>query len=139
MSRIIKTETVGKQRSQLSRAVILAVRELAKQTETGSEAHDLAAFISEALRLISEGIDESVNAWEKRGYWIKADRFRMEWSWAGEMSKKMKSAVMGDDWGKLAEYSTVIAQKLPKIKIGTRPRLGRPWVGAFDLIRARKD
>jgi len=139
VSRIIKTETVGKQRSQLSRAVILAVRELAKQTETGSEAHDLAAFISEALRLISEGIDESVNAWEKRGYWIKADRFRMEWSWAGEMSKKMKSAVMGDDWGKLAEYSTVIAQKLPKIKIGTSHRLGRPWVGAFDLIRARKD
>jgi hypothetical protein len=139
VSRIIKTETVGKQRIQLSKAVFLSVRELAKQADTGPEAHDLAAFISEALRIISEGIDESVSAWEKRGYWVKADRFRMEWSWAGEISKKMKTAVLTNDWTKVAEYSAIIAQKLPKIKISTRHRSGTPWVGAFELIRTRKD
>jgi hypothetical protein len=63
----------------------------------------------------------------------------MDWSWTGETSKKIKAALLQDDWQKIAENSAIIAQKLPKIKISTRHRLGRPWVGAFDLIRSRKD
>ena len=84
---------------------MLAVRELAKQAEVTDEAKDLAAFISLALKTISEGIDASVAAWEKRDYWVKADRFRMEWMWSGQYAEKLKTAVLTDDWASVAMLS----------------------------------
>lgn len=131
MSRVINPDSAGKDRARLSKAIVLAVRELAKQTEVTQEAKDIAAFISLALKTISEGIDSSVAAWEKRDYWVKADRFRMEWMWAGQYAEKMKSAVQSDDWGSVAMLSAQIAQKFGKVVIAQNHRLGRPWAGAY--------
>ena len=113
---------------------MLAVRELAKQTDVNNDAKDLAAFIALALKTISEGIDISVAAWEKRGYWVKADRFRMEWLWTGQYADKMKVAVFTDDWGTIAMLMPQIAQKLSKIVVSDHHRLGKPWAGAFEKL-----
>ena len=113
---------------------MLAVRELARQTQVTPEAKDLAAFISLALKNISEGIDSAVAAWEKRDYWVKADRFRMEWMWSGQYAEKMKTAVLADDWGTVAMLSAQIAQKFGKVVIAEKHRLGRPWIGAYRQL-----
>src|SRR5512138_1656236 len=99
MSPIVNPESAGKERTQLTKAIVLAVRELARQTDVTGETKDLAAFIALALKNISEGIDVSVAAWEKRGYWVKADRFRMEWLWIGQYADKMKVSIFTNDWG----------------------------------------
>lgn len=134
MSPIINPESAGKERTQLTKAIVLAVRELARQTAITSEAKDLAAFIALALKSISEGIDISVAAWEKRGYWVKADRFRMEWVWTGHFADKMKVAIFTDDWGTIAMLMPQIAQKLRKIVVSDNHRLGKPWAGAFEKL-----
>jgi hypothetical protein len=135
MSRVINPDSVGKQRAQLTKAIVLSIRELARQKDTGTETRDLAAFISYALKTISEGIDSSVTAWEKRDYWIKADKFRMEWAWAGLTAEKMRIAVLSEDWSTIALLSAQIAQKFSKIQVSENHRLGRPWVGAFKQLR----
>jgi hypothetical protein len=137
MSPIINPDSAGKERTQLSKAIVLAVRELAKQTEVTNEARDLAAFIAIALRNISDGIDVSVAAWEKRGYWVKADRFRMDWMWTGQYAEKMKTAVLTDDWGSVAILSAQIAQKFGKIEIARNHRQGKPWVGAYERVNGQ--
>ena len=134
MSRLIKTDTVGRDRARLTKAIVLAVRQLAKQTQATPEARDLAAFIFLALRTISEGIDESVAAWEKRGYWVKADRFRMEWMWAGQHASKLRTALLEEDWAGIAVLSMQTAQKLGKVRVSENHRLGKPWVGAFRRL-----
>lgn len=134
MSRVINPESAGKDRTRLTKAIVLAVRELAKQKEVTEEAKDLAAFISLALKTISEGIDVSVAAWEKRDYWIKADRFRMDWAWTGQYADKIKVAIFTDDWGTIAMTIPQIAQKLGKIAVSENHRLGKPWVGAFKQL-----
>jgi hypothetical protein len=134
MSRVINPESAGKERTQLSKAIVLAVRELAKQKEVTNEARDLAAFIALALKNISEGIDISVAAWEKRGYWVKADRFRMDWVWTGQVADKMKVAIFTNDWGTIAMLMPQIAQKFSKIVVSDNHRLGKPWVGAFKQL-----
>lgn len=134
MSRVINPESAGKDRTRLTKAVVLAVRELAKQNDVTDEAKDLAAFISLALKTISEGIDVSVAAWEKRDYWIKADRFRMEWAWTGQYADKIKVAIFTDDWGAIAMAMPQIAQKLSKVAVSENHRLGKPWVGAFKQL-----
>ena len=138
MSPIINPESAGKERTQLSKAIVLAVRELAKQTDVNNEAKDLAAFITLALKTISEGIDVSVAAWEKRGYWVKADRFRMEWLWTGSFADKMKVAIFTNDWGTIAMLMPQIAQKFSKIMVSDNHRLGKPWVGAFHRLTGQQ-
>jgi len=138
LSRVINPESAGKERTQLTKAIVLAVRELAKQAEVTNEAKDLAAFIALALKSISEGIDISVAAWEKRDYWIKADKFRMEWRWTGQVADKMKVAIFTDDWGTIAMLMPQIAQKFSKIMVSNNHRLGKPWVGAYQQLTSRQ-
>ncbi len=134
MSRIVNIDSIGKQRTQLTKAIVLAVRELARQKEVTDETRDLAAFIAIALQSISNGIDSSVAAWEKRDYWIKADKFRMEWAWAGQTAQKMRTAVLSNDWASVAMLSAQTAQKLTKVQVGENHRLGKPWVGAHKQL-----
>jgi len=134
LSRLINPDSAGKDRTRLSKAIVLAVRELAKQTQVTPETKDLAAFIALALKQISAGIDASVAAWEKRDYWVKADRFRMEWMWSGQYAEKMRTAVLAEDWGTVAMVSAQIAQKFHKIVIAQNHRLGKPWVGAYRQL-----
>jgi len=134
MSRVINPDSVGKLRTQLIKGIVLSIRELARQTGTGTETRDLAAFIALALKSISDGIDVSVTAWEKRDYWIKADKFRMEWMWTGSAAEKMRNAVLSDDWATVAMLSAQIAQKFNKIQVSENHRLGRPWVGSYNQL-----
>jgi len=134
LSRVINPDSVGKERTRLTKGIVLCMRELAKQTAVTPEAKDLAAYIALALQAISEGIDVSVVAWEKRDYWVKADKFRMEWMWAGHSAEKMKTAVLTDDWAAVAMLMPQIAVKFNKIIVSDNHRLGKPWTGAYTLL-----
>lgn len=134
MSRVINPDSVGKERTRLTKGIVLCIRELAKQASITSDAKDLAAYIALALQAISEGIDASVAAWEKRDYWVKADKFRMEWMWAGQLAAKMKAAVLGDDWATIAGLMPQIASRFSKIEVSDNHRLGKPWTGAYTLL-----
>jgi hypothetical protein len=127
---VINPDSVGKERTRLIKAIVLCIRELAKQVKVTPEAKDQAAFIALALQSISEGIDVSVAAWEKRDYWVKADKFRMEWMWAGQVASKMKEAVFSDDWATIAMLLPQIGQRFSKVVVSDNHRLGTPWVGA---------
>jgi len=134
MSRIISTDSSGKQRTQLTKAIALALRRLARETEFGDEARDMAAFIAMALKTISAGIETSVAAWEKRGYWVKADKFRLEWAWTEQVSARLAQAVKEGDWSTIAVLAGQTAEKLSGVKVGERSRLGSPWRGAYEHL-----
>jgi hypothetical protein len=131
---VINPDSVGKERTRLTKGIVLCIRELAKQTNITSEAKDMAAYIALALQSISAGIDVSVAAWEKRDYWVKADRFRMEWIWAGQSAEKMKTAVLSDDWAAVAALMPQLASRFNKTVVSDNHRLGKPWVGAYTLL-----
>lgn len=134
MSRVINPDSAGKERTRLTKAIVLCIRELAKQSDVTPETKDMAAYIALALRSISDGIDVSVVAWEKRDYWVKADKFRMEWMWAGQSADKMKAAVLSDDWATIAMLMPQIASRFSKILVSDNHRLGKPWIGAYTLL-----
>ncbi len=140
MSRVINPNSAGKTRTRLTKAIVLAIRELMQQPEPNDTSRDLAAFIVQSLEEIARGVDASVEAWEKRDYWVKADRFRMEWAWAGQMAGKMRAALLADDWPQVAMLAVQIGQKLHNVKVSPRHRMGRPWVGAWRMLQqtARK-
>ena len=135
MGRIINTEGAGKERNRLSRCIVLSLRELMRQSQPDDKSRDLAAFIALALLSISDTVESSVAAWEKKGYWVKADRYRMEWSWTERFGKQMKQAVFQEDWPMVAQVSVQVAQKLMSVEVPLRNRLGTPWVGAWGTLK----
>jgi hypothetical protein len=135
LSRIINTEGAGKERNRLSRCIVLSLRELMRQSQPDDKSRDLAAFIALALLSISDTVEASVLAWEKKGYWVKADRYRMEWSWTERFGKQMKQAVFHEDWPMVAQVSVQVAQKLMSVEVPLRNRLGTPWVGAWGSLK----
>jgi len=130
-------ESAGRERNQLTRAILVAVRELSKMTTFGDEARDLAAFIVLALQKLSKGVDASALAWEKRGYWVKADRFRMDWAWADPIAINLQSAIQSRDWSSVASLLLKVAERFKDTRIATNPRVGKPWIGAFERMTPR--
>jgi hypothetical protein len=80
-------------------------------------------------------LDGSVEAWEKRGYWVKADQFRMEWSWTNKYALLLRQAFHQDDWSSVALLSAQVAEKLKKVKAPQRNNLGEPWQGAWERLQ----
>ena len=135
MSRIIQTDGVGKQRNQLLRAIVISIRELMKQTTVDSTTRDLAAFISNALLAVHETVERTVAPWEKRDYWVKADKFRMDWAWTRQTGEEMLAATKTEDWATVAVLTAQVGQRLNTIKVSDKHRMGKPWVGAWELMQ----
>lgn len=135
MSRIIHTEGAGKERPRLLKSIALALRELSKQPSLNDQARDLLAYLVFALEALSAGIEESVIAWEKRGYWLKADRFRLEWRWTGDLAARLREALLQENWPEVSHLVAQIAEKVGHIQLPERHRLGTPWVGAWERLQ----
>jgi hypothetical protein len=138
LGRVINPETAGKERTRLTKAVVIAIREFMRQLQPDDNTRDLAAFISLALDAIAGTIDSSVGAWEKRGYWVKADRFRMDWAWSSRLAGNMRQAVLAEDWMKVAQTAAQVAERLNGVRIPQRHRMGTPWVGAYRKMRGER-
>ena len=134
LGRVINIENSGKDRQRLIREIIVGIRELTKLEEENQNARDLASFIALNLWEIDKTIDNSVSAWEKRGYWVKADRFRMDWDWTKSIGDRLASAVSSGDWGEVRNLIVVIAQKFSKVTIPVKHRVKTPWLGAWNIL-----
>lgn len=137
MSRVIQTDGVGKQRQTLVRALALAVRELMHRGMIDAQTRDLVAFLVLAMEKIAQNIDETVKAWEKRGYWLKADRFRLDWEWTQMLSQQLRKAIADEDWDFVARLVGEIAGKVSHVEVPVHHRLGTPWNGAWDKLKVK--
>ena len=134
MSRMIKLDGSGKERTLLTRSVLRAIQELMRQTEVDDKTRDLASFIVLALEAIHQTIDQSVQAWENRGYWLKADRFRLEWEWAGLLADKMRQAIFTDDWDTVAVTAVKVSPRLEHVQLPKRQPQTEPRKGAWEQL-----
>ena len=132
MSPISTVESGTTLRNRLNRSIVLAIRTLMQQPSPNKLSLDLAAFVVLALEKIQESIETSAIAWEKRDYWLKADRFRMEWHWVGEARKSLTQHLLQEDWSLLVADLTSVAQNLSKVEIRPNNRIGEPWLGAWQ-------
>jgi len=90
------------------------------------------------MEAIAASIDSTVEAWEKRGYWVKADRFRLEWDWAGTYAGEIQKALDIEDWGALALIVAKIGKKLGNIRIAKKNRMGTPWIGSWQRYKNKQ-
>jgi len=98
MSRITNVDgTPATQRNRLRRAIAEILRRLSAKKKIDADSKDMIAFTVAALRAIDESIEKSCAAWEKRDYFLKADRFRREWSWVAPTADRLEDLVVTED------------------------------------------
>jgi hypothetical protein len=135
LGRIIRTENLATERNRMMKAMAVTLRELTKQSGFNNDTRDLAAFLVLALDAISESIERSVLPWEKRDYWVKADRFRMDWAWVEPLRKQLRQAVLDESLDAIAVGAATLSGKLKDITVGEKHRLGSPWQGAWKELQ----
>ena len=134
MGRVINPDAPGKSRNSQIKTILFAIRELMQQIKPDHSSKDLAAFIGLTLLEIYNSVDQSVVAWEKRGYWLKADRFRMEWEWTNQVGKELCDAVKNEDWGIVANRIGFTAQKFSNTTIPKTNKMGPVWNGSYERL-----
>jgi len=90
-------------RNRLIKSIVLAIRNIYQKSIIDDEGLDLIAFIIIALIQINKTVEQSATAWEKRNYWIKADKFRLEWVWAIQYANTLEKILHDKNWGQLGE------------------------------------
>jgi hypothetical protein len=134
MSRVIRVNGPGKQRNWLMRTSAEIIRRLSQKPSLDVEVKDMTAFMVFCLRGIEDGIDESTRAWEKRDYWLKAERFRTRWAWAGQAADDLGDMIRSDAWELLPDLLADLLPRFADIKVARFTRSPSLWQGAYSRL-----
>ena len=134
MARVINTNSPGKQRSTLRRTVAEILRHLMLKREIDTEAKDMVAALVFSLRGIDDSVKTTLDAWEKRNYFLKADRFRIEWEWARPAAEALADLIVNEKWERLPGELAKLAPHFSDIRIAKMTRAPSVWHSSYELL-----
>lgn len=132
MSRVIRPQSAATIRNKLIQNLAHAIATDQQGDLKQSERLDVLAFVVQILDEIAESVSATSNAWEKRGYWVKADRFTREWTWVLSEREQLVPALEKPDIPDFAALYLKLVQQLSQVQIPARMRRTRPWTGAWQ-------
>ena len=134
MSRVINPNAPGKSRNYHMRTLAEMLRRLARKGEVDAETKDMLAAAVLILREIDAGVNISAEAWERRDYWLKADRFRIEWEWAKQAATDMEDVIRNEAWDLLPRLMMDLFPHFADIKIKRLTRKPDLWEGVYQQL-----
>ncbi len=134
MSRIVHVDSPTKIRNRNMRSIAEMLRKLMQKPQMDSEAKDMAAMITLLLWEIADGVEKSAQAWEKRDYWMKAERFMRDWKWTAEIAANLEDVIRNDAWDLLPELMVDLYPNFASIQIKTMTRKASLWQGAHKKL-----
>ena len=138
MSRVISIDAPGKIRNQHRRTIAEALRRLSQKPRLDDEAKDLTALIVFSLHGIADTVERAIDAWEKRDYFLKAERYREQWRWLEPLTDELSAIVGGNGEGRWEELPTVLARLMPHfadVRVKQLTRKPTLWQGAYEKFR----
>jgi hypothetical protein len=134
MGRVINPETAGKERSQLSKAVQYLCQQLSEHAVWDAPTVERAAYVVLCLREIGQTVEVTVAAWEKRDFWVKAEKFRQEWGWAARRGSALQKALLTNDWAAARVQVLGILQQLSTSQLPKRDPVGTAWMDSLAKL-----
>jgi hypothetical protein len=128
---VFRPQSAASERRKLLQHLKLAVIATIGQTHDENAGRDLAAFTYQVLEDLAESVKATALAWEKRGYWVKADKFMAQWSWIENSCKQAAGAIERGDIQSQPLIAQKLAHHLEDIKLSYRLLNQEPWIGAW--------
>jgi len=136
MGRVINTDSTGAQRSRLRRTIAECLNRLMAKPELDAEAKDIASLIVLALREITDGVAQSADVWDKRGYYLKSDTLRNDWDWADRTADRMGNLIRVGDWARLPVVLATLVPRFADVDVVKLTRTEALWRGAYARLLA---
>lgn len=102
--------------------------------EQDDELRDMLATVVIVLRDIAETVEQTVLAWEKRNYWLKADRFRIQWEWAATEAERLSLLMKASDTEGATRALLPLLPKVSNIRIVRNKSDPALWRGALQRL-----
>jgi len=119
----------------MMRTIAEILRRLGQQGgDITDDVRDMTAMIIYCLRDIDASIIETIKAWEKRGYWKKADKFQLDWMWSEQYAQKLERLIREDNWHMLPDVMMQLFPHFTSIEINKMTRKPSTWEGAYDRL-----
>lgn len=134
MSRVINTDSPGKRRNTARRTIAELLRRLMLQREFNEETRDMVAALVLNLREVAATIETTTEAWENRDYYLKADRFRLEWEWVTPAAQSLNDLVVHERWEALPQELAGLAPRFADIRVAKMTRPPSAWQGSYALL-----
>ena len=102
MPRVVRSQPPARLRQACLRNIRAAIQRCGDPSTSWNDERRRLAYVIDQLSLIAGSIEETAVAWEKRGYWARADAFRRQWDWVEssrqglQVSLDSRAAVDGD-------------------------------------------
>ncbi len=138
MSRVINTQSPTKTRNQHRRTAAEILRRLGQKQQIDGEAKDMAAMLVYLMRELWAGVESSAAAWEKRDYWMKAERFMREWEWTVETAVNIEDVLRHDAFDLLPELLIELFPRFADVQVKKMTRSPSVWSGAFARLMAEE-
>jgi hypothetical protein len=133
VGRIVRTESGATRRQRILSAMAQALRAVAQRSDVSDgETREVLAFLALSLSELSESVEETAAAWERREYWLKADRFRLEWAPIQAVYGRLDLALRAGDLSQARSSGTDLARLLAEKRLRPLKSSSTPWRGAWD-------
>jgi hypothetical protein len=110
-----------------------ALRAVAQRPDiSDGETREVLAFLALSLSELDESVEETAAAWERREFWLKADRFRLEWAPIQAVHGRLDVALRAGDMGLARDFGTDLARLLAERRLRPLKSSSTPWKGAWD-------
>jgi hypothetical protein len=132
MSRIININGSSSERNKMLRSIRTAVDVLLNEQPDENETKNIVTYIMLSLKSITKSVDKTIVAWEKRDYWVKADRFRLDWEWVNTYYQQLLGLVKADNWDEAAQTARQLQRHLQNISPYKHTKKSTyPWSDAY--------
>jgi hypothetical protein len=116
-----------------------ALRAVSSQPAPGeSDTREILAFLALALAQLQASVEETAVAWERRSYWVKADRFRRDWEWAPRLRSALDGALGEGDLDRAAACGIELAMALAASRVKPGRSVAGLWAGAWKAWLAER-
>ena len=132
MSQVINRNNYSSQRSSYLRFISTALEQYDNKKTTIEEKRDITVFILLTLLEIQKSIQKTIQPWEKRGYWVKADQFRAEWQWVDLVCNDLQKKIRQQEWSALNSELNVLRKACLDSPPYQRLQVKDPWKGSWQ-------
>jgi len=139
MSRVINTNSPGSIRNASRRTIAEILKRMVAKRSMDDEARDMAAAIVLELDRMAATIETTCDAWEKRNYFLKADRFRLDWEWVRPAADRLRTVILDEEWPRVPLELASLFPRFGDISIAKMTRSADAWEGALARLANGKE
>jgi len=110
------------------------MRKVVQKPKMDAEARDMVACMVFSLVELQRTAERSAEAWEKRGYWLKSERFLRSWSWASDTAADLDDVIRNEAWDLIPDLLVRMAPHFADIAVKTFTRGRVVWDGSHRRL-----